>query len=157
VPTAPTTRDIVARWLLVVSWATLISILSTGWFAGEYTGSIVIRVLTTLFPHATLATLAAAHQGLRKMAHFAEYFVLGVLLYQALRPAPGWSLRTAVLAVAIAGAYSVADEVHQLAAPGRVGSLADCLIDIAGAMAAQGLVAARRRAPLATVRVESAS
>jgi hypothetical protein len=61
---------------------------------------------------------------LRKIAHAAEYAVLGVLLLRALGRA--W------LAVAAGVLYAVSDEVHQAFVPGRHGSPVDVAIDAVG-------------------------
>jgi len=61
---------------------------------------------------------------LRKLAHSAEYALLGALVFRAVRR-PG-------LAVAIASAYAVTDEIHQTFVTGRHGSPVDWLIDTAG-------------------------
>ena len=94
------------------------------------------------------------HQTIRKLAHFIEYLVLSVLLYRALRAGRRWDLRAASMSLAIAGLYSVGDEFHQWFVPGRTAAAADCLIDVSGAAAGQGLLAAfgsrrasARRAP----------
>jgi VanZ family protein len=61
---------------------------------------------------------------LRKLAHGAEFAVLGALLLRALRDE---------LAALVAGlGYAVTDELHQHFVPGRVGSPLDVLIDTAG-------------------------
>ena len=62
---------------------------------------------------------------LRKIAHTAEYALLGALLYRAVRHAPA--------ALLLASAYAVTDEVHQTFVAGRHGSPVDWLIDTAGA------------------------
>jgi len=100
-------------------------------------------LLSTLFPHATPGQLDAVHQGLRKLAHFAEYLILSVLLYRALDVERRWSLRAAVLALVLAGLYAGSDELHQWFVPGRGARLNDWLIDVSGAAAGQGLLAAR--------------
>jgi VanZ family protein len=61
---------------------------------------------------------------LRKLAHAAEFAVLGALLYRALRREP--------LAILLGSAYAVTDEVHQAFVSGRHGSPLDWLIDTAG-------------------------
>ncbi len=61
---------------------------------------------------------------LRKLAHAAEFAVLGGLLLRALRD------ERAALAAGIA--YAVSDELHQHFVPGRVGSPLDVLIDSVG-------------------------
>jgi VanZ family protein len=61
---------------------------------------------------------------LRKLAHGAEYAVLGGLLLRALaRPLPAFAL--GVL-------YAVTDEVHQHFVPGRNGAPVDVAIDAVG-------------------------
>jgi VanZ family protein len=64
---------------------------------------------------------------LRKIAHAAEYAVLGALLARALR-SPGVAALAGVL-------YAVSDEVHQAFIPGRLGSPIDVAIDAAGVVA----------------------
>jgi VanZ family protein len=63
---------------------------------------------------------------LRKLAHIAEYAILGGLILRAARNTP-----TAVL---LASAYAATDEVHQAFVTGRHGSPFDWLIDTAAAV-----------------------
>lgn len=62
---------------------------------------------------------------LRKLAHTAEYALLGALLYRALRRPPA--------ALLVASAYAITDEIHQTFVTGRHGSPVDWLIDTTGA------------------------
>jgi VanZ family protein len=115
---------------------------STGWFTGENTGGFIIPLLAALFPGASPATLAALHHLIRKSAHFVEYLVLSVLLFRALRrSSPRSRLSAAGIAIAIAAVYAVGDEIHQAFVPGRTAAALDCVIDLTGAAAGQGLVA----------------
>ncbi len=129
--------------------------LSTSWFAGDHTAAFILPVLAALLPEATPGQLRAIHEGLRKAAHFAEYMILSVLLYRALRGARRWDLRAAALAFTIAGIYSMSDEFHQWFVPGRTAAATDCLIDMSGAAAGQGLLAARARSPRVTPRASA--
>jgi len=61
---------------------------------------------------------------LRKLAHAAEYAVLGALLARA--------TGRAGLAVALGALYALSDEIHQSFVPGRVGSPLDVAIDVVG-------------------------
>jgi VanZ family protein len=71
---------------------------------------------------------------LRKLAHTAEYAVLGALLVRALRrPEP---------AVILGVLYAVSDELHQTFVPGRHGSPVDVAIDSVGIVL--GIVAWQR-------------
>jgi VanZ family protein len=74
---------------------------------------------------------------LRKLAHLAEYAVLGALLYRALRREPA--------AIALGLLYAVTDEVHQAFVSGRQGSPLDWLIDTAGVVAGVVLLSRRDR------------
>ena len=62
---------------------------------------------------------------LRKVAHTAEYALLGALVFRATRRASA--------ALVIASAFAVTDEVHQTFVASRHGSPVDWLIDTAGA------------------------
>ena len=48
--------------------------------------------------------------------------------------------------VLLALLYAVLDEFHQWFVPGRTAAITDCLIDVSGAAAGQGLLAAWSRA-----------
>jgi VanZ family protein len=96
-----------ALWLPVVFWAGVIFTLSS--IPGLGTG------------------LGAWDLLLRKLAHVAEYAVLGALLQRAIRREPA--------AVLLGSAYAVTDEVHQAFVSGRQGSPLDWLVDTAGVVA----------------------
>jgi VanZ family protein len=105
-------------WLAVVAWAGLIFALSS-------------------IPH-----LGTGHGDwdlvLRKVAHLAEYAVLGALLAHALYTTTTSWASIALLAGVV---YAASDEVHQLFVPGRQGSPLDLAIDALGV--AVGVLAVR--------------
>lgn len=79
----------------------------------------------------------------RKLAHFAEFGLLGAGLLLAARYAAGWSLSAcAGFAFAAAVAYAGADELHQLFSAGRGPRTLDVAVDAAGALAGIALAAA---------------
>lgn len=63
---------------------------------------------------------------IKKNAHFFEFFILFLLLYNALPK------KNHHLAFLIALLYAFSDEIHQLFVPGRTASLRDVLIDSLG-------------------------
>lgn len=70
----------------------------------------------------------------RKLAHFTEYTILGILLINAgLYYKKRW-LYTAAICFAIGSAYAASDEIHQLFVPGRAGLVTDWMIDSAGVL-----------------------
>lgn len=100
-------RRLLSLWLPVVAWAALIFGLSSVPDLGTGLGGWDLL--------------------LRKIAHAAEYAILGALLVRALgRP---W------VALALGIAYAVSDEVHQSFVPGRLGSPVDVAIDSVGVAA----------------------
>jgi VanZ like family len=101
-------------WLPVVAWAALIFVLSS------------IPDLGT--------GLGGWDLVLRKLAHAAEFAVLGLLLARAV----GHDQTAFLLGVA----YAVTDEVHQAFVPGRLGSVWDVLLDSVGV--AVGVLLLRR-------------
>ena len=107
-----------ARWLLVVAWMAVIFTLSS-------------------IPGASLPSAPPS------LGHLIEYSILGALLVFAL--VPGHSGRRAVaLALLIASAYGITDELHQAFTPGRTPDIADWGIDtisaLGGAVAAAWLL-----------------
>ncbi len=141
-------RDVVARWGPVVAWAVVIFIASTGWFTGPRTEAVVVPLLAWLFPHADRYTLEAMHAVVRKLGHFTEYLIFGVLIARALRDERGGLVRHAVMAVVLATSYAVTDELHQHFVPGRTAAAMDVAIDALGATVGQMalLLRPRRRA-----------
>jgi len=94
-------------WLPVLAWAAVIFALSSIPSLGTGLGTWDLVV--------------------RKLAHAAEYAVLGALLVRALRrPLPAFAL--GVL-------YAVTDEIHQTFVAGRQGAPLDVLVDAVGVAA----------------------
>jgi hypothetical protein len=106
-----------SAWLPVVAWAALIFTLSS------------IPDLGT--------GLGGWDLVLRKLAHAAEYAVLGLLLLRAVENA--WA------SFWLAAAYAVTDELHQAFVPGRQASPFDVAVDAAGAAIGIALVLRARR------------
>ncbi len=77
-----------------------------------------------------------------KWLHVLEYFVFGLLLILPARRT-GWWGRALVLAVGIA--YAAFDESFQTTIPGRIGDVADFVMDVGGLLAAVILDATVRR------------
>ena len=71
-----------------------------------------------------------------KVAHFAAYALLGLLLARAFAGAAWirYSRDTVLAAWFVAALYAVTDEFHQSFVPGRTPSLGDWLADSAGAL-----------------------
>lgn len=66
----------------------------------------------------------------RKLAHFAEYFVLGILIYINLREYS--KQKVYPIAIVLCILYALTDEIHQLFVAGRAFAITDILIDSFG-------------------------
>jgi VanZ family protein len=98
----------------------------TGSFARFWLPVVVWAIV--IFAFSSIPDLGTGLGGwdlvLRKIAHTAEYAVLGALLVRA--------TGRAGLAFALGTLYAISDELHQSFVPGRHGSLIDVAIDALG-------------------------
>jgi VanZ family protein len=124
----------VKNWVPVLFWAALIFVFSTEIFSGGNTAGVLEPVLRYLFPVLSGRTIDIIHVVIRKFGHFAEYFVLAVLVMRALRQEPGIRLspRRLALGLALTALYALTDEFHQAFVPSRSASVADVLLDVFG-------------------------
>lgn len=83
-----------------------------------------------------------------KIAHFGEYFILGIFLTYALDRSHLRIGRVFWISVCAAGLYGILDEFHQLFVPGRQMDGWDMLADAVGAISASGIYVIKfRRRP----------
>lgn len=134
----------VILWSAVSAWMIVIFLFSaqTGDASSDLSGNF-IRFLAGLFVEdfEILDTFAQENviqnfsYPIRKIAHFSEYLILGVLIFSAVK-SHGRSNRFAV-SVSIFGSfiYAVTDEIHQFFVPERACQFTDVLIDTSGAIA----------------------
>lgn len=71
---------------------------------------------------------------IRKLAHFGEYAVMGVLVYLIWRPWLQRGKRLYFLILIWVFLSAAADEFHQTFVPGRYGSFTDVMLDTAGGL-----------------------
>lgn len=76
--------------------------------------------------------VTAFEHPLRKMAHFAEYALMGVLVFRILYCHIKKGIRRYWLAVLWVFVSAAADEIHQYFVPGRWASISDVLLDTCG-------------------------
>lgn len=71
-------------------------------------------------------------QPIRKLAHFTEFLILGILAYSNIREYTKKHLFLYPLLFSVL--YAISDEIHQLFVEGRFCALKDMLIDSSGAL-----------------------
>ncbi len=142
-------KEFAYYWGTVCAWLLLISALSTDPFSAQNTHRYIDPILRWLFPELSPAGFAVAHTIIRKSGHFTEFFILGLLVFWALRRGrqPAWQWSWCVQAVAFCCGWALLDELHQSFVLTRTASLADSAIDSLGAAASQVLIWFRRTFP----------
>lgn len=124
------------KWLLVIMWMVVIFIFSSqpGNISDE-NSKFVINVFNLLGLDLNSTFGDLANFIVRKGAHFTEYFILYMLLYNAL--VESFSFKKA-LSFSIIGVflYASSDEFHQSFVPGRGPAFRDVLVDTSGGAAA---------------------
>lgn len=66
---------------------------------------------------------------IRKIAHFTEYYILGILVYNMIKHHNKERYYSSLICII----YSISDELHQILVPGRNFQITDITIDILGA------------------------
>ncbi len=103
----------------------------SGKLSDGFLASLIGAVLERLLPPLSGQGMDA---DIRKYAHMAEFFCLGVSVFLYLSERFTWrrSVKTPLFSLAICFLYACSDEVHQLFVPGRAGMFRDVLIDSVG-------------------------
>jgi len=133
-----TSSKTISRYLPLIAWMAFISFASTGNFSAGNTSRIIGPLVLWLFPDTSPEAMLAIHGVTRKIAHLAEYALLGILAARAFRGSPGQALRDRwfLVSLALVIVYALADEYHQSFVPSRTGTIYDSLIDMVGGFAA---------------------
>jgi len=133
-----TRTDFRRYYLPVVLWAIVIALLSTSGFDTTFTYRLLKAANDLLSLGYTVAQLRGANALVRKLAHMTEYFILGLLLWRALRRGrdEAWRWSWAVGTLLLGAAWAALDELHQLFERGRGSSVVDIGWDSLGLLLA---------------------
>jgi VanZ family protein len=147
-------------WLPVSGWLVLTFIGSTNVLSVENTSRFIVPFLLWLKPGMTQETTWVIIVYMRQCAHVAEYMVLALLMWRALRWGISMSLQMSTLCSVIllgCALFAASDEFHQTFVKSRTPSLRDVLLDVAGASFGLLVAAsfANRRAKNAQTSVQS--
>jgi VanZ family protein len=136
----PNARPFLKYWLPVLIWMTVIFTASSDSHSYEHSSRLIAPFLHWLFPRISANAVDWVVFIARKCAHVAEYAVLALLLWRALRrpqkdrPRP-WNWREAGMALLIVAIYAATDEFHQIFVPTRTPAVHDVVIDTLGGAA----------------------
>ena len=128
------------KWLLLISWMLIIFFFSaqTGEQSSQSSG--LVEQLLSIFSFIPNRIFGLELKFLiRKAAHFTEYFILYLLIFNV--TIDNQSLKKS-LAYALIGVflYACTDEIHQAFVPGRVCAFIDVLVDTSGGLVAMILI-----------------
>jgi len=124
-------------WILVFSWMTLIFYFSAQVAVDSNSMStgitqVVLRIINNIFKD--VVSLEILNHFIRKFAHFFIYFILGILLKNALNYEDLNELKSISYPLMIGAIYAASDEFHQSFVLGRGPSIADVTIDSMGVL-----------------------
>ena len=137
-PETKTRRERLMLYAPLLIWIGVIFFLSSGQGSMSQTSRIIRPLLEFLFPTAPEETLLLYHGLIRKLAHFTEYFVLGLLAFRALANSIRLftGTRRGVLSFGLVLLIALLDELNQSFNPARTGAITDVMIDLTGGLAA---------------------
>lgn len=127
----------ILSWSLVLLWMTAIFYLSSQPATqsdqlSKHVAEVVLEKVEQVTPNINL-NLGRLNYLVRKNAHFFSYFILGILVFNAISQGKPPGFGRIGLTLFICVIYAISDEIHQLFVPGRAGQVKDVLIDSAGA------------------------
>ena len=115
--------------LLVIIWMILIFIMSSfNSTESSNQSNFIVDIIANIFNTSNINILSLI---IRKLAHFTEYFILGILVYNLIHSYD----KKIYIGIIICVLYTISDEIHQLFVPGRSCQLLDILIDSIGSIA----------------------
>lgn len=102
-------------------------------------------ILNFLFPWLSLDQINFLHGLIRKAGHVTEYFILGLLFFNAFRgeSVERWHSRWAMYTMIGIVLYAVSDEYHQSFVASRTASVVDVGIDSIGGLLSQAALIVR--------------
>jgi VanZ family protein len=132
-------------WLPPLLWMVVIFSASGDVDSTYHSSTLFEPLMRWLFPWMAQARIEDLHFLFRKCAHLAEFGVLALLFWRAIRHSHGsegcrWNWAQGGGALAMVALYAASDEFHQTFVPGRTGQLSDVLVDTAGGAAGLGLL-----------------
>lgn len=130
----------IIAWTLVVLWMCVIFAFSSqeATESKKTSGKTLIKIASTISkdfkklpPKKQIKKVEPYQTAIRKVAHFTEYAILGILSYIAFLLHKKKKL--VLSATTLCMLYAISDEIHQLFVKGRACRWYDVLIDTAGA------------------------
>lgn len=98
--------------------------------------AIIITIVSSI---PNLSTKGFRFTMIDKVAHFSEYFILGLFTARAAGSGFGKPSKVFWVSMILVAVYGILDELHQLFIPGRSTEVLDMTADVLGALAASAI------------------
>ena len=126
-------RKIILKSLILVIWMSIIYFLSNqnGNESSNLSNGLLYNIFKTFHLSDTLVNDFLLNL-IRKLAHFTEYLILGILVLNLLKE---FNIKNKIfIGALLCLLYAASDEIHQLFINDRSASILDVLIDFLGSM-----------------------
>jgi len=101
-----------------VLWMGLIFSLSTATFSSAQTEPFITSLCSKVMPWFAPLSIPTADLLIRKAAHFSEYFIFGILVFNLLNKRSGLTPVSQIsLTIPLGIIYAISDELHQSFVP----------------------------------------
>lgn len=115
-------------WLLFILWLGVI------FFFSSQSGSASSNLSNSIL---MLLPFKISSFAIRKLAHFTEYFILGLLGMNSINKSGAFRNKNIILLSLFILLYALSDEIHQYFVGGRAMRVLDVFIDYAGGLVSQ--------------------
>lgn len=121
------------KLLLLIAWMLLIFYMSScnGESSSGMSSGLLLMIARFLNIKDAVTFVANYSFIIRKLAHFSEFFILGLLMYINIKNISSISI---LISIVLCFLYALSDEIHQLFVSDRVFALFDIMIDTLGSI-----------------------
>lgn len=114
--------------LLVILWMIFIFVMSSfDATSSSNQSNFIVDIITSIINIKDIGLLSLI---IRKLAHFTEYFILGILVINFITRYD----KKIIIAIILCIIYATSDEIHQIFVPGRSCQITDIMIDSLGSI-----------------------
>lgn len=114
--------------LLVILWMIFIFVMSSfDASSSSNQSNFMVDIITSIINIKDTKLLSLI---IRKLAHFTEYFILGILVINLITKYD----KKIIIAILLCIIYATSDEIHQIFVPGRSCQITDIMIDSLGSI-----------------------
>jgi VanZ family protein len=138
-------RNVLLWWIPTLLWLCVLALFSTDAFSAQHTGSVLLKLIHFFYGDISPEHFQELNFAVRKSAHFFSYGLLSAFAFfswratfRSFKPWSPWWSALALLVTLLAGS---SDEIHQSFVASRTSSPHDVMIDMAGAVFFQIVIA----------------